>query len=142
MPRLLADVNVHRTVAIFELVLKSLGLWEVLADIGVELLTFDKVGLPRDLDDQSLWKRCQAEGWVLLTENRDEDGPKSLEATLKAGWKAGDLPVLTLANKRRFQVDRAYAERVGADVAELLFGIAQGEYCDRPRIYVPLSLRA
>jgi hypothetical protein len=31
-----------------------------------------------------------------------------------------------------------YAERVASDVAELLFGIAEQQYRDQPRIYVPL----
>jgi hypothetical protein len=46
-------------------------------------------------------------------------------------------PVLTLANKGRFEHSPDYAKRVATDVAELLFGIAQGEYRDQPRIYVP-----
>jgi hypothetical protein len=45
--------------------------------------------------------------------------------------------VLTLANKNRFQHDRSYAEQVATDVAELLFGVAQGEYRDEARIFIP-----
>jgi hypothetical protein len=53
-------------------------------------------------------------------------------------WTEGHFPVVTLADKRRFEHDRIYAERVAADVAELLFGVAEQQYRDRPRIYVPL----
>jgi hypothetical protein len=93
--------------------------------------------LPRDLDDRSVWNRCQQEGWVLLTENRNHDGPNSLQATLTDSWRIGHLPTLTLSNKVRLEHSREYAERVATDIAELLFGIAHGEYRDRDRIYVP-----
>ncbi len=49
------------------------------------------------------------------------------------------LPVLTLSKKVRFERSPDYARRVAADVAELLFGIAMGEYRDQSRIYVPRS---
>ncbi len=49
----------------------------------------------------------------------------------------GHLPVLTLANKTRFENNAAHAEQVATDVAELLFGIAQGDYRDQSRILVP-----
>jgi hypothetical protein len=91
----------------------------------------------RDLDDRSLWNRCQQDGWVLFTDNRNQEDENSLQATLMDSWQMGHLPVLTLANKGRFENSAAYAKRVATDVAELVFGIAQEEYRDRPRIYVP-----
>ena len=106
--------------------------------MGLTLATFRDVELARDLDDQAIWTFCQREGWVLFTENRNDDGPDSLQATLTDSWEDGLLPVLTLANKTRFEHERAYTERVATDVAELLFGIAEQQYRDRPRIYVPL----
>src|SRR5207244_4496185 len=76
---------------------------------------------------------------LLFTENRRADDPNSLEATLADSWKPGCLPVLTLANKGKFEHSAAYATRVAKHVAELLFDIAMGlNYStDRPRIYVP-----
>jgi hypothetical protein len=137
MRGLLADVNVQGHVLYLRRLLEVLDLWIVLADLKLELLTFRDLHLPRDLDDRSLWNCCQQDGWVLFTENRNDDGPDSLEATLSDSWQSGRLPVLTLSNKLRFEHSREYAERVASDVAELLFGIAQQQYCDQPRIYVP-----
>ncbi len=74
---------------------------------------------------------------MLFTENRNDDGPDSLHATLTNSWREGHLPVLTLANKSKFDHSRAYAEQVANDIAELLFGIEHGEYLDEPRIFVP-----
>jgi hypothetical protein len=137
MRGLLADVNVQGHLGYLRRLLEVLGLWPVLAELQLAFSTFANLNLPRDLDDRALWNRCQQDTWVLFTENRNDDGPDSLQATLTDSWRPGHLPVLTLANKGRFERSRAYAERAAADVAELLFGIAQGEYRDQPRIYVP-----
>ncbi len=138
MRGLLADVNVQGHLRYLRQLLEALGLWVFLAELHVELATFADLHLPRDLDDRSLWNFCQQQGWVFFTENRNDDGPDSLHATLVDSWQPGHLPVLTLANKGRFHHGRDYAQQVASDVAELLFGIAhQGQYRDQPRIYVP-----
>src|ERR1700676_4101607 len=113
-----AEVNVQGHLPYLRLLLDTLGLWTVLAELKLDLVTFPDLNLPRGLDDRALWNRCQLDGWVLFTENRNHDGPD-----------------LTLANKGRFEHSRAYAERVATDVAELLFGIVHGEYRDQDRIY-------
>lgn len=132
MRGLLADVNVQGHVEYLRRLMNALGLLTVLDEFKIEFVTF------RDLDDRALWSRCQQDGWVLFTENRNEEDENSLQATLANSWQMGHLPVLTLANKARFENSAGYAARVAADVAELLFGIAQGQYRDQPRIYVPL----
>src|SRR5947209_98409 len=138
MHGLLADVNVQGHLTYLRRILELVGLLQVLTALGLDLVTFADIGLPRDLDDRSLWHLCQENGWVLFTENRNHDGPDSLQATLTDAWHSGNLPVLTLVNKTRFEHSREHAERVARDVAELLFGIAQGEYRDQPRIFVPI----
>jgi len=137
MRGLLADVNVGGHLPSLRRLLNELGLLAILNELSVEFATFPEVQVLPNIDDRSLWARCQELGWVLLTENRNDDGPDSLERTLADSWRVGDLPVITLGNKTRFERDRHYALRAAADVAELLFGIAAGEYCDRPRTYVP-----
>jgi hypothetical protein len=87
--------------------------------------------------DRTIWNHCQQDGWVLFTEDRNCDESHSLEATLRESWRVGHLPVLTLASKSRFENSPAYATHVVSDLAELLFGISQGDYRDQPRIYVP-----
>jgi hypothetical protein len=139
MPGLLADVNVQGHLPYLRQLLETLDLWPVLAELNVVFATFADLQLPRDLDDRALWNRCQQDGWILFTENRNDDGPDSLQVTLNDSWRNGQLPVFTLANKNRFEHDPIYAQRVATDVAELLFGIEQGEFLDQPRIYVPIS---
>jgi hypothetical protein len=90
-----------------------------------------------ELNDRLLWNYCQKHGWVLFTGNRNHDDTDSLQATLLDSWQIGHLPVLTLANIGNFEHSHAYALRVAKDVADLLFGMAHGEYRDQARIYVP-----
>jgi hypothetical protein len=138
MQGLLADVNVEGHVHFLRHVLESHGLWIILVEINLQFATFRDLQLPGDIDDRALWNRCQQDGWVLFTENRNDDGPDSLEATLRDSWLPGDLPVLTLANKSKFERDPRYVDRVADAVADLLFGIAgEQQYRDQPRIFVP-----
>jgi hypothetical protein len=139
MQGLLADVNVQGHLLHVRYLLEALDLWSILEELNLRLVTFPELQVPRDIDDRSLWNRCQREGWVLFSENRNDDGADALQATLADSWQIGCLPVLTLSDKGKFEHDRAYANRVAADIADLLFGIAQEEqYRDRPRIWVPL----
>jgi hypothetical protein len=113
------------------------GLLEILAELGIEFSLLSDIGLPHDVDDRTLWESCQREGWVLLTDNRNDDGPTSLQATLRDAWAPGKLPILTLADKPQFDRGAAYRERVAADVADILFGLKYGDYRDQDRIFVP-----
>jgi hypothetical protein len=134
----IADVNVQGHLPYLHHLLETLDLWPILVDLNLQFATFADLQLSLDVDDRFLWRRCQAEDWTLWTDNRNEDGPDSLQATLNDSWQSGNLPVLTLANKRKFEHDLEYAKRVAIDVAELLFGIENGDYRDCPRIYIPL----
>jgi hypothetical protein len=136
---ILADVNVQGHLPFLCGLFRRLDLETLLRELGLRFETFPALGLQGSLDDRSLWNYCQDRGWVLFTENRNDDGPDSLHATLTDSWRDGHLPVLTLSSKARFERDLGYAERVAADVAELLFGIAEQQYRDQPRIYVPRS---
>ncbi|HEV3137043.1 MAG TPA: hypothetical protein VGZ26_04050, partial [Pirellulales bacterium] len=98
---------------------------------------FSDLHLPDELEDRILWNYCQEHGWVLFTDNRNKDGPNSLEATLAESWQSGNLPVLTLSNKKTFEYSDEYQDRVGKDIAELLFGLYDGEFRDLRRIFVP-----
>jgi hypothetical protein len=137
MRGILADVNVQGHLPYLRRLIEIANLQSVLDELKIEFATFADLPLDREIDDRLLWNRCQADGWVLFTDNRNRDDVESLEATLEDSWREGHLPVFTIANKGRFERDREYAMRAATDVAELLFGIAHGEYRDTPRIYVP-----
>jgi hypothetical protein len=138
MKGLLADVNVQGHLPWLERLIKSIDLWEILVGEGIRLATFADLGLDPGLDDRTLWQNCQQDGWVLFTNDKNNDGPDSLQATIDDLWEVGKLPVLTLSNQGRFVRDGVYAKRVAADIAELLVGIKSGDPLDRPRIFVPV----
>ncbi|MCI0703005.1 MAG: hypothetical protein L0241_18155 [Planctomycetia bacterium] len=139
MRGLLADVNVEGHLWYLRQLLEIADLWNILNELDLEFVTLGDVGLPHGIDDRSLWNHCQQDGWVLLTDNRNEEDADSLAATLADSWRIGQLPVLTLAKKSRFEHRPEYAKRVATDIAELLFGVANGEYLNVPRIIVPFG---
>ncbi len=67
--------------------------WE---SLDVEIESFDQLGLPYDTSDRHLWQVCQQHSIVLITANRNDDGPNSLEATIRDLNHASSLPVLTI----------------------------------------------
>ncbi|HJT35770.1 MAG TPA: hypothetical protein VJ783_27320, partial [Pirellulales bacterium] len=76
-------------------------------------------GLDRRAADVEIWQQCQDDGWLLITDNRNENDENSLEATLRTRGTGDSLPVLTISNSQRLRQNREYAERV----VESLFGI-------------------
>ena len=57
---------------------------------------------------------------------------------IQDSWHEGHLPVLTLANKGKFEHSEAYATKVANDVANLLFSTLHENIRNQPRMFVPL----
>ena len=70
-----------------------------------------------------IWRRCQAEQLVLITNNRNQDSPDSLETTLRLYNTPDCLPVFTIGDLDKFRISRAYAERVLERLYEYLLQI-------------------
>jgi hypothetical protein len=85
----------------------------------VLLCTFEDFDLPVDATDAAIWQACQDHDLLLITGNRNAEGPESLEMTMRQRHAAPCLPVLTLADPDRIQRERPYAEAV----VERLFDI-------------------
>jgi hypothetical protein len=137
----LADVNVAGHIAYLRALFDTLDLWAFLADKGLVVATFLDLGIAPNVNDRFLWTYCQENGWLLFTDNRNDDCHDSLKATLDECWEEGCLPVVTLFSKARFERDGTYRELVAEHVAEILLRASEGEYRTYPRIYVPLSRR-
>ena len=138
MPGLLADVNVQGYLPYLVRLLEGQGLREILTEIGISLATFPDLGLDPGINDRTLWNYCQENDWLLFTDNRNHEDENSLNATIQDSWREGRLPVLTLANKRKFENSEAYATRVARDVAELLVIAFVDRIRNQRRIFVPL----
>ena len=107
-------------------------MWEGLHLANV---SFADLGLHADASDRAVWEVCQREQVILLTANRNDAGPDSLEATLQQHNTPHSLPVFTLANDQRVLRDRLYAEAVADRLIEFLFDI--DSYRGTGRLYLP-----
>ena len=101
----------------------------------MQIFDFGTLGLSNRSPDSLIWRTCQREQLVLITANRNEEGPDSLEATIRNENQPDSLPVVTIANAKRVLRDRDYAERVAASLLDYLMRI--DEVRGIGRLYVP-----
>lgn len=108
----LADVNTEGHVDFLMAVAQAApweGLWR---ELGLTYARFSDVGLGRRAPDAEIWQLCQREEWLLITDNRNQEGADSLEATIRSRSEIHSLPVLTISSVPRLRHSREYAERV------------------------------
>ena len=74
--------------------------------------TFAEVGLDPADSDAVIWHRCQERRLFLLTNNRNDDAPDSLQATIRASNTPESLPVFTIGDAERLRNSRDYSDRV------------------------------
>jgi hypothetical protein len=109
---LLADANIQGQVEILVARMQSKS-WRAFWDhLDLRHVTFAEVGLQPTDPDAVIWQRCQERGLLLLTDNRNDDGPESLEATIRSNNRPNSLPVFTISNTRQLSTNPAYADRV------------------------------
>jgi hypothetical protein len=118
--RLLADANI--TGHVFRLTARMQAeSWREFWDfLELRLVSFQDVGLDLDDTDATVWLRCQQEGIVLLTNNRNDDGPDSLEATIRTHNSPDRLPVFTIGAADQILTDAEYAEAVAESLFDYL----------------------
>ncbi len=135
MAGIIADHNVEGH---FEVLLRlwTSEAWRSLwASLELEVESFAPLGLPHNTSDRDLWQVCQRRDIVLLTANRNDEGPESLEATIRTLNDASSLPVLTIADPESVLMSREYAERVAIQVLEYLLEL--DNFRGVGRLYVP-----
>jgi hypothetical protein len=103
--------------------------------LNLPLLTFRDLGLAPDASDALLWQRCQEEQIILITANRNNDGPDSLEATLRTQNRPDSLPVFTVADAERVLHSGEYVGRVVERLLDYLLDI--DNYRGTGRLYLP-----
>jgi hypothetical protein len=135
MQGILADINVGKQLRSVLMIWTSETWREIWDALGLRVFSFARLGLSHRSPDSLIWRTCQREQLVLITANRNEEGPDSLEATIRNENQPDSLPVVTIANARRVLSDRAYAERVAESLLDYLMRI--DEYRGTGRLYVP-----
>lgn len=115
-------------------------LWGTLASIGwldlmrLELTTFREIGLPVNRNDREVWRFAQANGLILITNNRNMKDENSLEQTIREENQLNSLPVLTIGNVERV-ADLIYREQCADALVEISLDIEN--HLGRGRIYIP-----
>ena len=121
MKGLLADVNDVKQVRVLLMLLQEEPRAEFWNHLGLTAPTFADLGLHPRSSDMEVWLKCQTEELLLITANRNEDSPDSLEATIRSQGTPRSLPVFTLADANRVLSERSYAELVADRLLEYLY---------------------
>lgn len=103
--------------------------------LDVTVFTFESLGLSRDATDREVWQMCQEQNILLVTGNRNDDGPHSLHSTIQDLNNSKCLPVFTLANPERIRQTPSYAEEVAVVMLEYLMDFE--EIRGAGRIWLP-----
>jgi hypothetical protein len=135
MTGILADNDVEGYVGVLVTIWRSDTWRDLWDDLGFLVASLDALALSRESSDAVIWRTCQREMLVLITANRNKDGPDSLEATIQNENPPDSLPVITLANPQRIMRDRLYAETVAERLLEKL--VAIDDFHGAGRVYVP-----
>ncbi len=110
--------------------------WEdIWNELHIELFTFSDLGLEPDATDADIWGACQENKIVLLTGNRNAEGPDSLEVTIRERNLRHSLPVLTFADLRKLKFDPDYLKLAAERLLEKLIDIEALR--EAGRIYLP-----
>ena len=132
---ILADANCEGHLALLLRLFQQHWRQEVWAFLRLAQVSFADLGLLPGASDREVWEVCQRAQVVLVTANRNDEGPASLESTIQQQNTPQSLPVFTLANDQRVLRDRQYAETVADRLLEALFDI--DSYRGTGRIYLP-----
>jgi hypothetical protein len=131
----MADNNIQGHFAILLNLVKSPAWEDFWNYLHLSIETFETLGLSRTAPDNVVWHACQSKEIVLFTTNRNDEGPDSLEETIRTYNHAASFPVLTLSNPQRFQRERAYAEKVVEKVVDVF--LYMENYLGSGRIWLP-----
>lgn len=135
MRGLLADINLGRQFHAVVSIWTSPAWDDIWQALGLRIENFRTLKLSRHASDSLIWRTCQAEGLVLVTGNRNHDGPESLEAVIRAENRPDSLPVFTVSDAGCILKNRDYAERVAEKLLEYLMRI--DEIRGTGRLYIP-----
>lgn len=101
----------------------------------IRLLTFADVGLAPDSVDREVWRKAQELHVLLLTDNRNNEGPDSLEQTLIEEIAPDSFPVITVGSAERLRKDSTYRSACAERLVDIAIQIER--YLSTPRLYIP-----
>lgn len=120
MPALLADANAEGHLEAVLAVCRSPDWLAIWSSLQTGVTYFREIGLLPSVPDDVLWRECQQRELVLVTSNRNQKGPRSLNATIAREGGVRSLPVVTFADAGRLMTDRAYCRDAAVSLMEIL----------------------
>lgn len=117
---LLADANIQGHIDRLVKTMQEEPWTELWTSLQLCHLTFADVDLNVADSDALIWHRCQEREAFLLTNNRNDDDPDSLEAAIRNHNTVQSLPVFTIGDADRILRDFAYRQRVVEALYEYL----------------------
>lgn len=123
MLRIMSDNDVRGHVSRLMDICQSVAWVEIWRDLRCALCTLGDFDLSNDASDATIWQTCQDRQVILITGNRNAEGPESLETTIRQRNTPDALPVLTLADPDRIGRDAQYAESVVARLFDVLVDV-------------------
>ena len=115
-------MNIEGHVARLVAVMQS-DYWRDVSDSGHSHPHFPRSRTSADDIDTHVWQVCQEKQLYLLTNNRNDDGPASLEATLRKFNSPSSLPIFTLSDSDRIYQSRDYTERMAESLFDKLLRV-------------------
>ncbi len=123
MPSLMADHDVEGQFRVLLRVLMS-NVWrDFWTALGYQIQSFESLGIETNTADVRLWHLCQERDVILITGNRNKEGPESLEATIEQYNTPESLPVFTIGERNCIFSSREYAHQAAERLLEYLDGI-------------------
>ena len=135
MKGIIADVNIQGHVDLLVKFMQSEPWKQFWDDLHLQYVHFSDVGLIPASPDSQVWDKCQQEGLVLITDNRNQNDADSLESTIRLHNTPASLPVVTIANVPSLRQSSDYAQRVIEKLLDFLTRMATLR--GTGRLYVP-----
>ncbi len=132
MATILADHNIEGQALLIQDAFVKGG-WSDL--FPMKLVMFTDVGLAENSNDRVVWRFAQANRMFLLTGNRSDHEPDSLERTIREESTPDSLPVLTVGNVNRIKRERIYREKCADRIAEIFSDLEN--HLGTSRIFLP-----
>jgi hypothetical protein len=120
VPTILLDENIDGYAEYLSRFVFSPEWSEISSLLGVKIVTFADVGVITGSPDEQVWELCQQQQFYLITDNRNQDKPDSLEAMIRTRNVATSLPVFTISDINRFRAEREYIEACVSKLLEYL----------------------
>jgi len=131
----MSDYDIEGQMQMLLRLLTSTEWRELWSELAIRVETFASLRLPTYTPDIELWRRCQQQHIILITGNRNEEGPESLETAIRALSTSDSLPVLTIGEPQRIFSSRTYSQRVVERLMEYLIDVENLR--GTGRLYVP-----